>query len=205
MLTKVNIRKRFYLIIAILACAGSFGAGWLSSGLGTATALPPAPIRLTGYQYTSPLISCNLGSVKLFSQDQSALDAIQSTIAKDKNAGDITDASVYFSDFMTNRWATVNGDEKYYPASLGKVPIMMAYYAMAESTSSVLDEENSYPAGSPDLNIQQEIPPPSAIVPGEKYTNEQLIESMIKYSDNDAAEALSTLATPAEVNGVSDV
>jgi beta-lactamase class A len=143
--------------------------------------------------------------MKGISQDQPIVGAVQSVIAQDKSAGDVTDASVYFSDFTTGQFANINGNDKYYPASLGKVPIMMAYYAMAENTSSILDEQNSYPASAPDQNIQQEIPPTSAIIPGKEYTNEQLIESMIKYSDNDAAEVLTTLTTPAELQGVQGV
>lgn len=171
----------------------------------TATVPTPKPLRLTGYQYISPLISCNFSSVKAFSQDQSMISTIQSVISQDKSAGDITNASVYFADLTTGQWASVNGNDKYYPSSLGKVPIMMAYYAMAESSSSILDEKNSYPAGATDLNTQQEIPPASAITLGKKYTNEQLIESMIKYSDNDAADVLTTRATTAELQGVQDV
>ena len=103
----------------------------------------PPPLRLGGYQYISPLISCNLSGIKLVSQDQPMINALQSVISQDQNAGDVTEASVYFSDFTTGQWANVNGNDKYYPASLGKVPIMMAYYAMAENTSSILDEENA--------------------------------------------------------------
>jgi beta-lactamase class A len=197
-------RKYLYWIIAILACAGSFAFGWfLKKALTVITV--PAPLRLTGYQYISPLISCNLSSIKQFSQDQPVVSAIQSAIAQDTSVGDVTDASVYFSDFTTGQSANVNGNEKYYPASLGKVPIMMAYYAMAENSSSVLDEENAYPATAPNLNTQQEIPPSDAITPGQEYTNEQLIEYMIKYSDNDAADVLTALTTPADLQGIQDV
>lgn len=197
-------RRRLYWILAIIACAGSFGLGWLLNGM--ATFIPvPQPLRLTGYQYISPLLSCNLSSVKQFSQDKPVVSAIQSAISEDTSAGDVTNASVYFSDLTSGQWASVNGNEKYYPASLGKVPIMMAYYAMAENTSSVLDEENAYPANGPDLNTQQEIPPAQAITPGQEYTNEQLIEYMIKYSDNDAADVLSALTTPAELQDIQDV
>ncbi|HUC31385.1 MAG TPA: serine hydrolase [Candidatus Paceibacterota bacterium] len=199
-----NSRKRLYWAMAILACVGSFGLGWLLNKITTVITIPP-PLRLTGYQYISPLISCNLGSVKTFSQDQPMINAIQSAISQDESVGDVTNASVYFSDFTTGQSASVNGNEQYYPASLGKVPIMMAYYAMAENTSSILDEENSYPVGAPDLNTQQEIPPTDAITPGQEYTNEQLIEYMIKYSDNDAADVLTALTTPAELQGVQDV
>ena len=203
-ITASGNRKRLYWVFAIIACAGSFGLGWLLNGL-TTVITPPLPLRLTGYQYISPLVSCNLSGIKGLSQDQSVINAVQSVILQDQNAGDITNASVYFSDFTTGQSANINGSDKYYPASLGKVPIMMAYYAMAENTSSILDEQNGYPAGAPDQNTQQEIPPTDAITPGQKYTNEQLIEYMIKYSDNDAAEVLTALTTPAELQGVQDV
>lgn len=197
-------RKRLYWVIAILACAGSFGLGWFLNGALTVIQ-SPVPLRLTGYQYISPLISCNLSSVKALAQDQPVISAIQSVISADQSAGDITNASVYFSDFTTGKWANINGGEKYYPASLGKVPIMMAYYEMAENTSSVLTEMNAYPFNAQDQNAQQEIPPTSVIAPGQEYTNEQLIEYMIKYSDNNAAEVLTALTTPAELQGVQDV
>ncbi len=58
-------RTRVYWAIAILACAGSFGLGWLLNKVTTVITIPP-PLRLGGYQYISPLISCNLGSVKTF-------------------------------------------------------------------------------------------------------------------------------------------
>jgi beta-lactamase class A len=196
--------KRIYWAVAILACAGSFGLGWLLDKATTSITVPP-PLRLDGYKYISPLVSCNLGSLNGIAQDQPVAGAIQSAISQDQAAGDVTEASVYFSDFTTGQSATVNGNDKYYPSSLGKVPIMMAYYAMAENTSSILDEENSYPADGPDLNTQQEIPPTDAITPGQEYTNEQLIEYMIKYSDNDAADVLTTLTTPAELQGVQEV
>jgi beta-lactamase class A len=197
-------KKRVYVVVVILACAGSFGLGWFFNKVSTTITIPP-PLRLGGYQYISPLLSCNLGSLKIFSQDQSMINTLQSSISQDEGAGDVTEASVYFSDFTTGKWASVNGNDKYYPASLGKVPIMMAYYAMAENTNSILDEENAYPASAPNQNIQQEIPPTDAITPGQEYTNEQLIEYMIKYSDNDAAEVLTALTTPAELQGVQSV
>jgi beta-lactamase class A len=194
-------RKKLYWLLAIIACVGSFGLGWLLNEMTTVIPIPP-PIRLSGYQYISPLISCNLSSVKEFSQDQPMINAIQGAISQDQSVGDVTEASVYFSDFTTGQWANINGSDEYDPASLGKVPIMMAYYAMAENTSSILDEKNSYPASQPDQNIQQEIPPTDAIMPGQEYTNDQLIQYMIKYSDNDAAEVLTSYTTPAELQGV---
>jgi beta-lactamase class A len=196
-----NFRKKLYWIIAILACFGSFGLGWLLNKAMTVIT-PPIPLRIGGYQFISPLISCNFNSTKIFSQNKPMLNALQSVVSSDQTAGDVTNASVYFADLTSGQWASVNPSDQYYPASLGKVPIMMAYYAMAENTSSILDEEASFPLGVPDLNTQQEITPGDAITLGQNYSVEQLIEYMIKYSDNDAAAVLTNLTDPTDLESV---
>jgi beta-lactamase class A len=66
---------------------------------------------------------------------------------------------------------------------------MMAYYLQAES-SNILDQKISYPLGSPDLNQTQDIKPPESIIPGQTYSVGQLIDYMIEYSDNNAAQLL---------------
>jgi beta-lactamase class A len=191
----VASKKSLYWAVAVLACAGSFGFGWfLDKAMTVGTTAPPNPLRLTGYQYISPLITCNFGQVKMFSENQPIVKDLNAVVSQHEQAGDITNASVYFNDLTSGQWASVNSKDKYYPASLGKVPIMIAYYEMAESSSSLLEEEGSYPTGLPDLNLQQEIPPTNAITPGQNYTVEQLIEYMIKYSDNDAAATLTAMA-----------
>jgi beta-lactamase class A len=66
---------------------------------------------------------------------------------------------------------------------------MMAYFLLAESSSSVLDQKITYAGGS-DLNKTQDIAPAKAIVPGMTYTVNELMGYMIKYSDNNAAQLL---------------
>lgn len=196
-----NVKRTKIWGIAILICAGGFALGWFVKTWTSQIVIPKA-IRLTGYQYISPLISCNLNSTKLFPQNPTISNDIQAVISQDKNAGDITRASVYFADFTTGKWANVNGNQQYYPSSLGKVPIMMAIYEMGESTSSILNEQAGYPVGSPDLNAQQEIPPADSIVPGQSYSLDQLVEYMIKYSDNDAAAALTDVVDQNDLDGI---
>jgi beta-lactamase class A len=201
MLKQWTRSRIIYAIIAVLICAASFGLGWFFNTAKSVTP-PPNPLRLTGYQYISPLITCNFGSVKQLSPDQPLVNNLNAVVAQHKKAADVTDASVYFNDLTTGQWASVNGQDKYYPASLGKVPIMMAYFAMAESSSSLLNEESAYPTGLPDLNAQQEIAPSNAITPGQNYTVEQLIEYMIKYSDNDAAATLTVMGDQNDIASV---
>jgi beta-lactamase class A len=183
--------KRAWWAAAILACAVSFSAGWIvEKNINVET--PPVPLRLTGYQFISPLLSCN--SSKLVPQDGAVSNAIESVIKQHESTGDINSAATYFADFSTGQWSVVNPTDKYYPSSLGKVPILMAYLSMAENSSTLLNQEVTFPLNSPNLNAQQEITPEDAIVPGQTYTVSDLLGYMIKYSDNNAAQLLYELA-----------
>lgn len=174
--------------IAAIACAASFAVGWFVKS--PAQSLTPAPLRLAGYQFTSPLLACNFSSIGIIPEDKSLDNTIKSAIDARIKAGDVSKASAYFADFATSRWAEAYPDEKYYPSSLGKIPIMMAYYELAENDSSVLEKKITYPAGGADLNNTQDVKPPEAIVPGQTYSVDELIGYMIKYSDNNAAQLL---------------
>ena len=194
-----NPRVMWAFCVAVMGAA--FALGWYLHG--TQSFATPRPLRLTGdYHFISPLLSCNINSTNAFPQSQSLNGQIQSVITAHQNNGDIEKASVYLADFSSGKWANVNGSAKYYPSSLGKVPIMMAYLAMAENLSTPLDRMASYPVSSPDLNAQQEIAPEHVIVPGKNYTVSDLIQYMIKYSDNNAAQVLYDLADQSDLEGV---
>jgi beta-lactamase class A len=66
---------------------------------------------------------------------------------------------------------------------------MIAYYELAETNPEILNHQITYEGGA-DLNQSQDIKLLYAIVPGGTYSVEQLIEYMIKYSDNNATELL---------------
>jgi len=177
-------------LLVVVASAITFAIGWF---------LPPPvpphiPLRLGGYKFISPLLACNFNATNAFPPSKSLDDKIAAVIDAHKSSGDLEKASVYVGNFGTGQWANVNGDETYYPSSLGKVPIMMAYFSMAENSSTLLNERVIYPTGQPDLNAEQEIKPEATIIPGESYTVEELIQYMVKYSDNNAAALLFDLA-----------
>lgn len=172
---------------AVGAWALSFMVGWFlppptSHG-------PQQPIRLLGYRFTRPLLACDANIPKSFPELQALSDKIDGVIAAHKKTGDIEKASTYFKDLTAGSWSDTNQTETYYPSSLGKLPIMIAYFELAETSSSILEQKVAYD-GAEDLNKSQDIPPAEHIVPGRTYTIEQLIEYMIRYSDNNAAELL---------------
>jgi len=192
--------------LQILACAvlfglGGFGLGWYANKQSNQT-IAPQSLRLGGYTFINPLLVCNINNSNIYSENNLLSKEIQSIIDTNKSDGNISKASVYFTDLKTGAWANVYGDQLFYPSSLGKIPLMIAYYQMSENDPAVLTKELIYPVGSTDLNQMQDIPPAEAIVPGQSYTVEQLIEYMIKYSDNNATALLDANINPDTLNRV---
>jgi beta-lactamase class A len=186
------------IVVLVLA---SFVLGWFIKGQRD-NVIQPQSLRLGGYAFIDPLLACNINNSNAYAQNKLLSQELQSIIDTNKNNGTISKASVYFVNFKTGAWANVNGSEAFYPSSLGKIPLMIAYYQEAESNPSILDERLTYPVGSTDLNQMQDIAPEKAIVPGRVYTVEQLIEYMIKYSDNNATALLDANIEPDTLNQV---
>lgn len=181
--------------VAIVIGVAGFAAGWFIKGARDYV-VPAQSLRLSGYQFVDPLLVCNINNSSVFTENKLLSNEIQSVIDTHTNDGDISKASVYFTDLKTGAWASVYPDDMFYPSSLGKIPLMIAYYQESETDPTVLTKELTYPVGSTDLNQMQDIPPPMAIVPGQTYTVEQLIEYMIKYSDNNATALLDANIDP---------
>jgi beta-lactamase class A len=184
--------KRHYVLIVtiiIIVCVLSALSGWFLNGL-TEHSQASVSLRLNGYKFIDPLLVCNINPLPLYSELGSLSGKIQNIITSHEQAGDISKASTYFVDLANGKWSSTYTNGQYYPSSLGKIPIMIAYYQLAENASSTLDKEITYPLGGADLNAMQDITPEESIVPGQTYTVEQLIEYMIKYSDNNAANLL---------------
>lgn len=100
-----------------------------------------------------------------------------------------TKISVWSRDLTTRQWIGINELETYAPASLLKIPIMIAYFKFAELQPDILSKEFVYD-GKTDLNNLEQIRSSNSLTPGKSYSVEELIERMIKYSDNNAADIL---------------
>lgn len=102
--------------------------------------------------------------------------------------------SIWTRDLNTKLWAASNEFEKYAPASLFKVPVMIAYFKLAEIQPTLLDTQLEYqPKG---LYVEQNFDPKEKLVAGQRYRVADLIEHMIIYSDNEAAALLLDHLTP---------
>ncbi|MDA8132045.1 MAG: class A beta-lactamase-related serine hydrolase [Elusimicrobia bacterium] len=103
-------------------------------------------------------------------------------------AGDADHISVYFHALQTGYWFGVDEKEKFIPASLLKMYLMIGVLKEAEKDPSILkrriklaDHERGY---------DPVFPPSKKLVPGRLYTVDELLGGMISYSDNNAANNL---------------
>ena len=67
--------------------------------------------------------------------------SIQFIINQEINNNKITFASIYYRDLNNGPWLGINDSEYFSPASLIKVPVMMAYFKAAENDASILEKK----------------------------------------------------------------
>jgi beta-lactamase class A len=144
-----------------------------------------------GYQYINPLLECdNYGAskkTKIVLLENQIRDYVQQAV----NSNRAILVSVYFRDLNNGPWMGVNENENYSPASLLKVPVLMAVLKKAESTPGLLASTMRYE--QPVDQFGQNITDQQMIQPGNSYTVEDLLMRMIKHSDNEAKNLLFNL------------
>jgi len=186
-------RKKIALILGFLVLIFlSFGAGWfIKERTFGGEKCVSSPLRATGFKFIKPLLICDTNSEKNQAELAPLEKKLQDLIEKEKKAGDVSDVSVYFQDFQTDGRININKDEQFDSASIGKVAIMIVFYKLAESIPNLLSGKLKYEGA--EMNSGQEIQPKDSAKPGETYTVDELIEKMIKYSDNNSLALLRSL------------
>lgn len=140
------------------------------------------------YTYIRPLLVCD----NLTDDASRQYDALRNTIAdyidEQKTNGALTDAGIYFRDLSNGAWTGIDPDLKFDPASLLKVPLMIAAYRQADLGSDLLTRQIDVPEDLPQKI--QTIVPTQSIKNGSTYTVDELVRYMIQYSDNRAKDLL---------------
>lgn len=95
---------------------------------------------------------------------------------------------VYFNDLGNAGWVGVNQTEKFIPASLLKLPMLISYYKLRENEPNLFDQQISYTGN--DFNSLRNTNDASPITPGHIYSIQELLRAMIVDSDNNALELL---------------
>jgi hypothetical protein len=169
-----------------------FAIGWVVRTLHTPVVVQTTQASVIrennpNYKFINPLLLCNLNDQKDLSAYQPLQEKIYTLIAEEKNAHKVSDMSVFFR--INGKWGGINENNGFVPASLLKVPIMIAYYKMAETHPELLSKKIIY-TGDLTYDSAQTIPPEDRLIPGKEYTIQELMRSMIVDSDNNAAGLL---------------
>jgi beta-lactamase class A len=141
------------------------------------------------YTLINPLYECNTGENYGTKELSSLKSQINNYIGQLMANNSVTSAAVYYRDLNNGPWFGINQHDVFAPSSLLKVPVMMAYYRLAESDPTILDKKIKF-SSEPEGVISQNYQAKNPIILGQTYTVEQLIESMIVGSDNVALRLL---------------
>ncbi len=196
-----DLRRRYFekknIAPVIAAACGFFVLGGLVSYMifgrssaapvSATTAITTGPLRLGREGLINPVLAYTTpkSTMRLAPLEKS----IQSEIYSITQAGTASDVGVYFQDLDAGRWTGVNEEHQFSPASLLKVPVMIAYLKSAEADPNTLDRKMTFD-GSFDDNAIENIKPLKSIQAGKSYSIDDLIKYMIEYSDNNAAHIL---------------
>lgn len=98
------------------------------------------------------------------------------------DAGKITEMSVFFRDLNTGPRFGIGEYDAFQPASLLKLPILIAYLHEADRDPTILDKILSYDSKMKvNSNVEQS---DETILPNTPYTVRDLLKKMIVFSDN---------------------
>jgi beta-lactamase class A len=139
-------------------------------------------IRTGGYKFINPLLECRDSQIDVSQELRIFKGEISDFVDSEIGSKKINFASFYFRDLANGPWFGINEKEEFTAASLLKVPVMIAAYKYAENDQGLLNrvitisEEPSYD--------DQYIKPEKKLIKGQKLKFSELIDHMIRYSDN---------------------
>ncbi len=195
-------KKALYVRFSIIAVVG-FGLGFLGRPYFQDATGDTVELRLNNaqYRYINPLLMSDTSDGSEFRGLAPMKDKINDLLGELKHDKKIDEASVYYRRLNGGDLININETARFSPASMLKVVVMMAYFKKSETDPAVLSEILTY-TGERDTNQAEHWKPSKAIEAGKAYPVSELIEYMIMYSDNNAADLLVNNIDEKTLNGV---
>lgn len=194
-------------IAGIVAVALVFTcAGWYANDLHHRANDRNKPIRIfqKGFRYTSPLLDVELPQgVRIGHEPIPFKFKVDEFVRKQKQTGMVHAVAVYYRDLADGPWFGIDESVEFNPASMMKVPLMIAWLRRAEKDARILQEKLVFD-GKEDMNADESIKPSRAIVPGKPYSVDELLNFMLSYSDNNATTVLFKAMNGKELDEVID-
>lgn len=149
-------------------------------------------MRSGGYKFTNPLLDCDNFNASELKQFVYLKNNIEDYISSVVDNNTVMHISVYFRSLNDGPWIGVNENDNYTPASLLKVPILIAVLKKAETNKSLLTRKIYY-SKVLDPSFKTNIAGCDSLRLGHSYTVNELLEFMIIHSDNNAKQILINL------------
>jgi beta-lactamase class A len=161
-------------------------------------------VKASGYRLTSPLLDVELPEgVTISHEPLSFKYKLADYVNKSSDGTVIKSISVYFRDLGDGPWFGINDQFEFNPASMMKVPVMIAWLKRAEKNPSVLQQTFLFDNAT-DMSAIQRTKPRLTLSRGQRYPIETLLTYMMSYSDNNATSILYNNMTTKELNEVLD-
>lgn len=190
-------------IFSLTLSVAVFAAGWYANDrYGQHPCNKETRLKLRNFAFISPLIDHELpDGYNVKGEPIPFKQKISDFVEQQIHSGQVAEMSVYFRDLSDGPWFGINEDVRYNPASMMKVPILVAWLKRAENDPSVLRhkfvfDEKAFP-GPP-----QHFKPSQELKSGVAYTVDELLRYMMYYSDNRAYWLLFTNLVPGEYDTV---
>lgn len=195
---------RLIVLLFFVSCLAGIG-GYL---IGKQTQVMPSTqyetLRDQEDDLISPLIDVDIPESVGEGSLSHIIDVIQDDAHSFESQTVVDVIGIYYRDLKEGSWYGYNEQEQFAPASLLKVPLMLAYYKLAETQPTLLTKKMAYDDSYPlaDQNTSMDFQPQHAIQKGNTYTVAELLRYMIVYSDNNAKNLLYLNITQDQMNDV---
>ena len=199
-----NTFQRITIYLATIVLL--FGSGWYARGWWHSPGDRNATRRIMaqGFRFTSPLLDVELPEGLNIRREPIPFKyKIESFIKERIRAGRAKQVAVYYRDLHDGPWFGINSTIEFNPASMMKVPVMIAWLKRAEKDPAVLKRRMKYEASN-DPVPEQYTKPALALEPGQSYSIEELLRYMMNYSDNKATSLLYKASSNKELGEVLD-
>ncbi|HEY5998570.1 MAG TPA: serine hydrolase [bacterium] len=190
-----GVRAALLGAAAAAVFAAGFGVGRRSVPRGPATGADSYEIRAGGHSYTNPLLECEVGGERLYRAIRpfgAGLEKLAPTLAGE---GRVDDVAVYFRDLNNGAWIGWHEQQQFVPASLAKLPIVLAAFLQADADPAFLARTIVYQGGPAEADPDF-ANPESNLERGRVYTVDELIRRIARFSDNASANLLAGVLPP---------
>lgn len=100
--------------------------------------------QMGAYRYINPLLECDIAGGTIDARKENFSSELSAFTEQVKRERGLTEAAIYFRDLNNGPTFGVDVDGEFFPASLLKVPVMMAYYRWSESIPGLLGTQIDY-------------------------------------------------------------